>query len=431
MLIARLTFYMNQFSWGVSEKELVDVLSLDKDLLKVVVVDQSKNTKPVFPIALWISVKFEIQKYLRVKSEHDTQVFGWLHDIIKQVTKELYDDSMGDIQRDLCLMNIYQYFTANEDCESSGPGQRKNQSLMLYSETNSTVIFNQRKLGELPQLIVKFNSPRLQEHLLKEDIFFDFDFLYAKTLLNDFAFLNDLKRTIWTLYNSHRLDLELSTYMNSPPEKGRNPMRDLVALYIVFSELFSCIKNNPQSLIELLRSRLYDFAKDQTRLALLLNHMDKQDINPIVQKAIDSQRTGSIVPLRSFLPPTDLQLNEKLSSILHRSSEILFWPGSDHDVKLLFVFDSKAKRITLYNYQTERMVNHIDITMEWNDPKTTTKLLKAMLLNEGLDDGRLVDGSDFCKYYFLLSGFDVLVYKAQVKEGYVHRLSLEDLQVNF
>ena len=141
---------------------------------------------------------------------------------------------------------------------------------MIYNPAKDAVILNERKLSELPQLVTKFKSPRLQEHCLKENIFFDFDFLYAKALLNDFTFLHDLKTTIWRLYNQHRHEIEVNSLMNSLAEKSANPMRDLVAIHIFFTEILPLLKGNPQGLISLLKARLFSYANDQTKLSCLL-----------------------------------------------------------------------------------------------------------------------------------------------------------------
>ena len=109
-LVARILFYMSQFAWGISEKELVDILSLDKDLLESLDISREQT----FPISIWISFKHEIQRYLSVKYEQELQVMCWRHELFQKVSKELYDDSIKDIEREVCLINIYKYFMANE-----------------------------------------------------------------------------------------------------------------------------------------------------------------------------------------------------------------------------------------------------------------------------------------------------------------------------
>jgi len=125
-LVARILFYMSQFAWGISEKELVDILSLDKDLLESLDISREQT----FPISIWISFKHEIQRYLSVKYEQELQVMCWRHEMFQKVSKELYDDSIKDIEREVCLINIYKYFMANELIGSRKKPEGRSDSLI-------------------------------------------------------------------------------------------------------------------------------------------------------------------------------------------------------------------------------------------------------------------------------------------------------------
>ena len=131
---------------------------------------------------------------------------------------------------------------------------------------------------------------------------------------------------------------------------------------------------------------------------------------------------GLIVPLKSVVPLTESELNEKTTTKLLKSREFLFWPGSDST--LVFIFDVKSRRILLYDYQSERLVDHIKVGAS---VESEPALLKALLLDEDLGNRRLAEGS---QYYFLLSGYNVLICQAS-RERCVQKLNLEGLKVNY
>ena len=75
---------MNQFSTGVSEQELGDILSIDDDLL-MDIFQYHEPPQRRFPIALWTRFRHEIKEYLTIKDVDDTQVICWFHEAFIKV----------------------------------------------------------------------------------------------------------------------------------------------------------------------------------------------------------------------------------------------------------------------------------------------------------------------------------------------------------
>jgi hypothetical protein len=77
-LVSRILFYFNEFKNGVSIQELVDIASLDDDLLQSVFT----NHLPCiiqFPAQIFKRFEAEIKTYLDYKTKDDTNVVCWFH----------------------------------------------------------------------------------------------------------------------------------------------------------------------------------------------------------------------------------------------------------------------------------------------------------------------------------------------------------------
>lgn len=86
--VSRLFFYFNQFSTGIAEQELADIMSIDDDLLKVVF-QYHEPPQRRFPNAIWTRLKNEIKDYVTVKEEDDNQIICWFHRAFKTVIVSL------------------------------------------------------------------------------------------------------------------------------------------------------------------------------------------------------------------------------------------------------------------------------------------------------------------------------------------------------
>ena len=82
--VSRSFFYFNQFSSGIAEQELADIMSIDDDLLQVVF-QYHEPPQRRFPNAIWTRFKNEIKDYVTVKEEDNTQIICWFHNAFKQV----------------------------------------------------------------------------------------------------------------------------------------------------------------------------------------------------------------------------------------------------------------------------------------------------------------------------------------------------------
>lgn len=70
----------------------------------------------------------------------------------------------------------------------------------------------------------------------------------------------------------HRSDAELKRLANIATETTPNPVEDLLAVFIFYSQFSLILQSNPFSLVDQLRSRLFDFIENGSELNRIMNN---------------------------------------------------------------------------------------------------------------------------------------------------------------
>ena len=108
-----------------------------------------------------------------------------------------------------------------------------------FIDTNGRVQYNLSKLNNLPRLITKMNNPnRMQSELIKL-ILFNYEFIYARSLLGDFEFLSHIASI---------LDLNKENVLNV----------DVVMAYVFYDMNKNQLIASSHSILEQMRVALFD-----------------------------------------------------------------------------------------------------------------------------------------------------------------------------
>jgi len=214
----------------------------------------------------------------------------------------MYVDNLTDHEFEMNLINIYHYFMgtwrhvakefeyneiiARKKGRSHDKATRatKDQTILFYDPAKQAFILNKRKLNELPRLIVQFKSSSLKAHCLRTDVLFNLEFMYAKTLLCDFQFLAEVRETVWTLYRESRYEVKVkeSARIQAGSEKGKarcRRMEELLGVFVFYEQFCLMIKENPDSLVEQVRSRMFEYGREEEGkgLACLMGEALRRD----------------------------------------------------------------------------------------------------------------------------------------------------------
>jgi hypothetical protein len=202
-------FYLNQFD--LSESELDSLLGLDKDEL-------SK-----FSIGTWCHLVYELKNYLLPVEQNSLLVYKW------QICPLMNDEifflfRLDSNESDKKIENILEYF---------------HQKPFYFIDTNGRVQYNLSKLNNLPRLITKMNNPnRMQSEFIKL-ILFNYEFIYARSLLGDYEFLTDIASI---------LNLNQENIFNI----------DIVMAYIFYDINKNELNASSHSILEQMRIALFD-----------------------------------------------------------------------------------------------------------------------------------------------------------------------------
>jgi hypothetical protein len=196
--------------------------------------------------------------------------------------------------------------------------------------------FNYRKLNEFPHFISKLNNKYLKSLLLKKQIYFNYEFINAKTKLNDILFLNEFSDSLWSYYNEYAAKNTTS----------KNPFKTLLIIHFLYTQNSLILNKYQNSIIIYLLPKLYDYYKYDNDF--------KQFIQDSLANTI-SKSQCCLIPLYNFLP----SLNENAI----RTTMLLY----DHD-KIEYIFSFKNRvfiscsAVKLYIHDDIRLYCSISLT---------------------------------------------------------------------
>jgi WD40 repeat protein len=183
MLVSHALAYISGSKNGLTESELEDLLSLDDDVLNDV---YQYWTPPVrrLPPLIWLRVRSDLGDYLVERGSDGARVSFWYHRQFIEVSRERYLLEQESVK---VHSNMAEYFQGTWSGGKKKPFVNKQgehlemdrlvaQQPLMYDANEESVVFNKRKLAELPYHLVK--SKQLNE--LKETVLCNYNFLFAK-----------------------------------------------------------------------------------------------------------------------------------------------------------------------------------------------------------------------------------------------------------
>ena len=216
MLVSHALAYISGSKNGLTESELEDLLSLDDDVLNDV---YQYWTPPVrrLPPLIWLRVRSDLGDYLVERGSDGARVSFWYHRQFIEVSHERY---LQDQQESVKVhSNMAEYFQGTWSNGKKKPFVNKQgehlemdrfvaQQPLMYDPNEDSIVFNKRKLAELPYHLVK--SERLNE--LKETVLCNYDFLLAKLRGMSCSFvMDDFRMAVNTFPEDEELQLLYDT----------------------------------------------------------------------------------------------------------------------------------------------------------------------------------------------------------------------------
>ena len=290
MLVSHSLAYISGSKNGLTESELEDLLSLDDDVLNDV---YQYWTPPVrrLPPLIWLRVRSDLGDYLVDRGSDGARVSFWYHRQFIEVSHERY---LQDQQESVKVhSNMAEYFQGTWSDGKKKPFVNKQgehlemdrfvaQQPLMYDPNEDSIVFNKRKLTELPYHLIK--SERLNE--LKETVLCNYDFLLAKLRGMSCSFVMD--------------DFRMA--VNIFPED-----EELQLLYDTIGLSVNALKLEPRQLASQLIGRLFNMQDDGSF----------SNTHPFITKLLKQLRSS---PVPYFVPHSKC-LTSSGGPLLHAIAE--------------------------------------------------------------------------------------------------------------
>ncbi len=149
--------------------------------------------------------------------------------------------------------------------------------------TTSKILYNKRKLNELPNFILKLDDNQKKLQYFKEHILFNYKFMIAKAKLKSIFFLNQFYNLLLSIYGER-----MESGSNLSQNNGL--VNDLLVILYVFLENQIQIEQYPDALGLHITSRLAQFTNSSNEIAIFLQEFKK------------SMENTALVATYNFLP---------------------------------------------------------------------------------------------------------------------------------
>lgn len=177
-VVKRMAAYVTLSRNGITQEELLDLMSMDDLVLQEVAKFQTA-TMSAFPLVLWLKLLDDLGDHIREQRTDNTYVFTWAHTSLKQICLERYLKAQdSQLALHATFANYYLgriSHKLNKSCELS-----TFQPLAWTLEKESKKIhynFNIRKLFGTPYHLIKSNNITG----LMKDCLFNYEFLLHKS----------------------------------------------------------------------------------------------------------------------------------------------------------------------------------------------------------------------------------------------------------
>jgi len=330
-----------------------------------------------FPIGLWARIKYDLDDFLTYKQTDDTQVIVWYHRKFIEISNEIYITNLKQNEKDDIIMNLIDYFTEKWNIEEKpfvyrdykepeylfvNKEKRNTKEQTIKKLINNKLVYNKRKLNELPGLIIKLSNSNEKFNLLNIEIYSNYEFMQAKAHFKDFHFLIESNK-------------QIENYLLSLNNPNGHDLNDLLIIGNVYLENLVLIQEYSESIILILQSRLVDYYKSGNIFKYFLDKIDSElTKDPL-----------SLVALNSYFPI----INNGSKDLFHSKNKKISFIINDSFNSLLFIFTNSIANdheLTLLNRQnlTTNILDNIrltnlngiiiDLAIYLNEPMFTSKI---------------------------------------------------------
>ena len=184
----------------------------------------------------------------------------------------------------------------------------KNQQLEYL--TKNGVQYNIRKLNEFPHFVSQFENKLLKISLLKNQIYFNYEFIATKAKLNDILFLNEFNDALWTYYNEEKM-----------VEKNKSPLKAIIIMHFLYIQNSLILNKHLNSLLIYVIPKLYNYYNYDLEF--------KNFIKSSLRCAIEKKHC-QLIPMYNYLP-----------SLVNNANQVAMLLYDDQKVQCIFSYKKR------------------------------------------------------------------------------------------
>ncbi|MBE0685933.1 MAG: DUF4062 domain-containing protein, partial [Anaerolineaceae bacterium] len=153
MLVEHSLGYLASAKNGLSEDELLDILSMDNEIISDFLRRSPKSPRvDRLPVVIWSRLYFDLEPYLADREADGSTLFSFYH---RQLTEVVQEEYLSDDRKFSRHRSLAQYFQQQE----------------LFLQKGDNPVYNLRKLSELPYNLACSGSGEALSKTLSEYIF--------------------------------------------------------------------------------------------------------------------------------------------------------------------------------------------------------------------------------------------------------------------
>jgi WD40 repeat protein len=363
MLVSRSLGYLAAAKNGLSEDELLDVLSLDKEMLADFQRRSPKSPKSDrLPVVVWSRLYFDLEPYLNERSADGISLLAFYHTTtFKTAVMDAYLSGEEGLKRHQALS---EYFYVQDNFYESQEDQRKRAETFPPTPRPANI----RKVDELPYHLLEVarhvdlesNKPEAKEWNIVADLLTDWQFLEAKaeaqpTMIPDLV--QDLADTIDRMPEEHP-----KRYILALLEEAVRRDRQFIDRHP--TTLFQCLWNSCwwydspslESYMSELSARLHDLE--------LTNRSARGELGYLLMENWLQNKTPNTVWVKSLRPPS-IPLGDRASNSLRGPKDEVWSVAASPDGRTIvggvkdgsiFIWDIPSGRLRL-SFKAHQTIN--------------------------------------------------------------------------
>ncbi|WAQ98657.1 NWD2-like protein [Mya arenaria] len=265
-LVRHALSYITASREGVSEMELLDLLSLDDEVLNSIFLFWLPPVRRLPPF-LWTRLRIDLDQFLVERDAGNTAVFTWYHRMFKEAAMERYladNETRVNIHSSLADYFAGNWFRKKKPFKfssflmsrlslKSGDGEEErhvSEQPLMFKQNRKLSQFNKRKLTELPYHQLK--SARTEE--FRDKCVFNYEWLWAKLSASGLQLLLE--------------DLELALATSDDADTDIQTLADTIRI------AGSTLNDHPENLALEITGRLIDLMDTSPRIRNLIKDCD-------------------------------------------------------------------------------------------------------------------------------------------------------------